>query len=86
MTKSLALDGRLLGITCGQIDIGNALTEMTEPMTAGVAQADGSMKAEPTMRAEDVGRAITYMAGLPPDANVLTMTVMANGMPYVGRG
>lgn len=86
LTKSLALDGRPFGITCGQIDIGNAQTEMTEQMAAGVLQADGSTRPEPTMPVEDVARAIVYMAGLPADANVLTMTVMANGMPFVGRG
>lgn len=86
LTKSLALDGRPYDITCGQIDIGNALTEMTGSMPDGVLQADGSMKPEPTMDAADVGRAVAYMASLPPDANVLSMTVMANGMPFVGRG
>lgn len=86
LTKSLSLDGRAFGITCGQIDIGNALTEMTEWMHTGAPQPDGTMKPEPTMDAADVGRAVAYMASLPPDANVLTMTVMANGMPFVGRG
>ena len=86
LTKSLSLDGRPFDITCGQIDIGNALTEMTGSMHRGAAQADGSMKPEPTMDVADVGRAVAYMASLPPDANVLTMTVMANGMPFVGRG
>ncbi len=86
LTKSLSLDGRPFDISCGQIDIGNALTEMTGSMHQGAAQADGSMKPEPTMDVADVGRAVAYMASLPPDANVLTMTVMANGMPFVGRG
>lgn len=86
LTKSLALDGRDVGITCGQIDIGNAATPMTEPMADGVLQPDGSVRPEPRMRADDVGRAVVYMAGLPADANVLTMTVMASGMPFVGRG
>lgn len=86
LTKSLSLDGRPFDITCGQIDIGNALTEMTGSMHRGAAQANGSMKPEPTMDVADVGRAVAYMASLPPDANVLTMTVMANGMPFVGRG
>ncbi len=86
LTKSLALDGRDLGITCGQIDIGNAATAMTEPMSDGIRQPDGSIRPEPRMAVEDVARAVVYMAGLPPDANVLTMTVMANGMPFVGRG
>ncbi len=86
LTKSLSLDGRSHGITCGQIDIGNALTEMTARMGDGVPQADGTIKGEPTMSSADVGRAVVYMASLPPDANVLTMTVMANEMPFVGRG
>ncbi len=86
LTKSISLDGRPFGITCGQIDIGNAETPMTARMADGVPQADGSIKAEPTMDVADVGRAVAYMAGLPSDANVLTMTVMANEMPYVGRG
>lgn len=86
LTKSLALDGRPFGITCGQIDIGNAATDMTARMTGGVLQADGSTKPEPRMRVEDVARAVAYMASLPADANVLTMTVMAAGMPFVGRG
>ena len=86
LTKSLALDGRALGITCGQIDIGNARTPLTAPMADGVPQADGSRRPEPTMDPDDVGRAVAYMASLPPDANVLTMTVMANAMPLVGRG
>ncbi len=86
LTKSLSLDGRAFGITCGQIDIGNALTGLTDGMSEGVPQADGSLKPEPTMSVADVGRAVAYMASLPPDANVLTMTVMANTMPFVGRG
>jgi NAD(P)-dependent dehydrogenase (short-subunit alcohol dehydrogenase family) len=86
LTKSIALDGRPFGITCGQIDIGNAATPMTARMATGVTQADGSIRAEPSMDVDDVGRAVAYMASLPPDANVLTMTVMASGMPFVGRG
>jgi NAD(P)-dependent dehydrogenase (short-subunit alcohol dehydrogenase family) len=86
LTKSIALDGRPFGITCGQIDIGNAATAMTARMATGVAQADGSIREEPSMDVADVGRAVAYMASLPPDANVLTMTVMAAGMPFVGRG
>ena len=86
LTKSLSLDGRRFGITCGQIDIGNALTPLTTRMREGVPQADGSIRPEPTIDAADVGRAVAYMASLPADANVLTMTVMANGMPLVGRG
>jgi NAD(P)-dependent dehydrogenase (short-subunit alcohol dehydrogenase family) len=86
LTKAIALDGRPFGITCGQIDIGNAATAMTARMATGVAQADGSIREEPSMDVADVGRAVAYMASLPPDANVLTMTVMAAGMPFVGRG
>ena len=86
LTKSLALDGRPFGITCGQIDIGNARTPMTKRMPEGVFQADGTVRPEPTIDAADVGRAVAYMAGLPPDTNVLSMTVMASGMPFVGRG
>jgi NAD(P)-dependent dehydrogenase (short-subunit alcohol dehydrogenase family) len=86
LTKAIALDGRPFGITCGQIDIGNAATPMTKRMSQGVPQADGSMRAEPCMDVDDVARAVSYMAGLPPEANVLSMTVMAAGMPFVGRG
>jgi NAD(P)-dependent dehydrogenase (short-subunit alcohol dehydrogenase family) len=86
LTKSIALDGRPFGITCGQIDIGNAATSMTKRMSQGVPQADGSMRPEPCMSVDDVARAVSYMAGLPPEANVLSMTVMAAGMPFVGRG
>jgi NAD(P)-dependent dehydrogenase (short-subunit alcohol dehydrogenase family) len=86
LTKALALDGRPHGIACGQIDIGNAETPMTSRMAEGVPQADGSVRAEARMAAEDVGRAVCYMADLPPEANVLFMTVMATGMPFVGRG
>lgn len=86
LTKSLSLDGRDIGITCGQIDIGNAATPMTERMGEGVLQADGSTRVEARMDVADIGRAVVYMAGLPPEANVLTMTVMANAMPFVGRG
>ena len=86
LTKSIALDGREFGITCGQIDIGNAETEMTARMAAGVRQPDGSIRVEPTMNVHDVARAVSYMAALAPDANVLFMTVMAAGMPFVGRG
>ena len=86
LTKSLSLDGRPYDIACGQIDIGNAATEMTERMAAGVPQADGSVRAEPRMAVEDVARAVAYMASLPIEANVATMTVLATKMPYVGRG
>jgi NAD(P)-dependent dehydrogenase (short-subunit alcohol dehydrogenase family) len=88
LTKSTSLDCRGYNITCGQIDIGNAATPLTERMVEGqgVMQADGRMAVEPRMQAEDVGRAVIYMAGLPLDTNVLFMTVMANLMPFVGRG
>ncbi|MEX2446089.1 MAG: SDR family oxidoreductase [Dehalococcoidia bacterium] len=86
LTKSLALDGRDYGITCGQIDIGNAATPMTDRLAVGALQPDGSVRPEPRMDPDDAARAVLYMASLPPDANVLFMTVMANGMPYVGRG
>ncbi|WP_457447297.1 SDR family oxidoreductase [Roseateles sp. P5_E4] len=86
LTKSLSLDGRAFDIAAGQIDIGNAATEMTEKMTRGVLQANGTMAVEPRMDVEDVARAVVYMAGLPLSANVQTMTVMATSMPFVGRG
>lgn len=86
LTKSTALDGRPYNIACGQIDIGNAATEMTERMKDGVPQADGSIAVEPRMNVDDVARAIVYMASLPLESNVLTMTVMATRMPLVGRG
>jgi NAD(P)-dependent dehydrogenase (short-subunit alcohol dehydrogenase family) len=86
LTKSAALDGRPHDIACGQIDIGNAETEMTAKMKEGVLQADGRIAVEPTMDVECVARAVVYMAGLPLSANVLFMTVMATTMPLVGRG
>ncbi len=86
LTKSLALEGRQFGIACGQIDVGNAATDMTGRMAAGVLQADGSTAAEPTMDVENVARAVVYMASLPLDANVQFMTVMATQMPFIGRG
>jgi NAD(P)-dependent dehydrogenase (short-subunit alcohol dehydrogenase family) len=86
LTKSTALDGRKYNIACGQIDIGNAATEMTAPMRNGVLQAHGAVAVEPTMDAEHVARAVVYMASLPLDANVLFITVMATAMPFVGRG
>jgi NAD(P)-dependent dehydrogenase (short-subunit alcohol dehydrogenase family) len=86
LTKSTALDGRAYDIACGQIDIGNAATEMTARMTDGVRQANGEMMVEPRMNVDDVARAVVYMATLPLDANVQFMTVMATKMPYVGRG
>jgi NAD(P)-dependent dehydrogenase (short-subunit alcohol dehydrogenase family) len=86
LTRSTALDGRRHDIACGQIDIGNAATDMTERMTAGVPQADGSMAVEPRMDVAHVASAVVYMASLPLDANVQFMTVMATKMPYIGRG
>ena len=86
LTKATALDGRPYRIACGQIDIGNAATDMTAAMAEGVLQADGSVRPEPRMDAEDVARAVLYMASLPLDANVSTMTVMATTMPLIGRG
>jgi NAD(P)-dependent dehydrogenase (short-subunit alcohol dehydrogenase family) len=86
LTKSLSLEGREFDIACGQLDVGNAATEMTERMSAGMPQADGSLKPEPTMDVANVARAIVYMASLPLDANVQSMTVMATKMPFIGRG
>jgi NAD(P)-dependent dehydrogenase (short-subunit alcohol dehydrogenase family) len=86
LTKSLSLDGRAFDIAAGQIDIGNAATDMTEKMAHGVPQASGQLAVEPRMDVEDVARAVVYMAGLPLSANVQTMTVMATNMPFVGRG
>jgi NAD(P)-dependent dehydrogenase (short-subunit alcohol dehydrogenase family) len=86
LTKQTALDCRGYDICCGQIDIGNAATPMTEQMTQGMLQADGRTMPEARMNVDDVGRAVVYMASLPLDTNVLFMTVMANLMPYVGRG
>jgi NAD(P)-dependent dehydrogenase (short-subunit alcohol dehydrogenase family) len=86
MTRSAALDGRNFDIACGQIDIGNAATEMTERMKQGVAQPDGSVRPEPQIDVTLVGRAVLQMANLPLDTNVLFMTIMATRMPFVGRG
>lgn len=86
LTKTLALDGRPFDIACGQIDIGNALTEMAAPMTKGVPQANGDMAPEAVMDVSHVADAIVHMAGLPLDTNILFMTVMATKMPFVGRG
>lgn len=86
LTKSTALDGRPFDINCGQIDIGNAATKMTDQMKNGVLQADGTIAAEPTMDVEHAARAVLYMANLPLDVNVPFMTVMASGMPFMGRG
>jgi NAD(P)-dependent dehydrogenase (short-subunit alcohol dehydrogenase family) len=87
LTRATSLDGRSYDIACGQIDVGNAATEMTESMTTtGVLQADGTVEREPTIDASHVARAVVYMATLPLDANVQFMTVMATKMPYIGRG
>ena len=86
LTKSIALDGRSYDIACGQIDIGNAATPMTRRMAAGVPQADGTTRPEPTMDVAHVGRAILFMASMPPDTNALFLTLMATNMPFVGRG
>ena len=86
LTRSTSLDGRKYDIACGQIDIGNAATEMTERMNVGVPQANGTMLAEPRMNADHVAQALLYMDSLPLDANVQFMTVMATKMPYIGRG
>jgi NAD(P)-dependent dehydrogenase (short-subunit alcohol dehydrogenase family) len=86
LTKTASLDGRKYDIAVGQIDIGNALTEMAARMGKGVPQANGEVAVEPLMDVEEVGRAVAHMASLPLDANVLFMTIMATKMPYVGRG
>lgn len=86
LTKSLSLDGRAFNIVAGQIDIGNALTELSERMKRGVLQANGTTAPEPMMDAQHVANAVKHMASLPLDANVLTMTVMASNMPFTGRG
>lgn len=86
LTKALALDGRPYSIVCSQIDIGNALTELSERMTRGVRQANGEIAAEPMVDVRHVADAVRYIAALPLDANVLNMTVMASNMPFVGRG
>jgi len=86
LTKSLSLEGRRYNIACGQIDIGNVLTNLGIPMSSGTLQADFSIKPEPTFDVKHVADAVLYMAGLPLEANVLRMTVMATAMPFVGRG
>ncbi|MGB3289775.1 MAG: SDR family oxidoreductase [Burkholderiaceae bacterium] len=86
LTKATSLDGRQYDIACGQIDIGNAASEMTEAMSKGVLQADGSTRPEPVMDVKNVAQAVLYMASLPLDANVQFMTVMATNMPFIGRG
>ena len=86
LTKTIALDGREFNIVCSQIDIGNALTELSARMTKGVRQANGTLAAEPMMDVQHVAQAVRYMASLPLSTNVLNMTVMASQMPFVGRG
>ena len=86
LTRSTSLDGRKYDIACGQLDIGNALTEMAARMADGVPQANGEIVAEPLMEPDNVARALVCMASLPPEANVQTLTVMATKMPFVGRG
>ena len=86
LTKSTSLDGRKYDIACGQIDVGNALTEMTQRMTRGVPQANGAVIVEPTMDVQNVARAVVFMATVTPEANVQFLTVMATKMPFVGRG
>ena len=86
LTRSISLDGRAWNVACGQIDIGNAATEMTERMAAGIPQADGRLMAEPTFDASHVADAVLYMAGLPLDANVQFLTITATAMPFIGRG
>jgi len=86
LTRSISLDGRAFNIACGQIDIGNAASDMTTQISQGVPQADGSIKGEPTIDVQHIGDAVLHMANLPLDVNVLFMNVMANTMPFVGRG
>jgi NAD(P)-dependent dehydrogenase (short-subunit alcohol dehydrogenase family) len=86
LTKSTSLDGRKYDIACGQIDVGNALTEMTQRMTRGVPQANGAVMVEPTMDVQNVARSVVFMATVTPEANVQFLTVMATKMPFIGRG
>jgi NAD(P)-dependent dehydrogenase (short-subunit alcohol dehydrogenase family) len=86
LTRTLGLDGRKFNIACGQIDIGNALTDMARGFTTGATQADGSVRVEPTMPVGLVAEAVLHMAGLPLDVNVPFMTIMARDMPFIGRG
>ena len=86
LTRTISLDGRAFNIACGQIDIGNALTDMAQSMTTGMPQADGTIKVEAVMDVRNVASSVLYMASLPPEANVQFMTVMATAMPYIGRG
>ena len=86
LTKSLSLDGRAFGIACGQIDIGNAATELTQRISSGILQANGTVLAEPTFDARHAADAVLYMASLPLDANVQFLTITATTMPFIGRG
>jgi len=86
LTKSTSLDGRKYDISCGQVDVGNALTEMTQRMTRGVPQPNGQVVVEPTMNVENVARTVLLMATVTPEANIQFVTVMATKMPFVGRG
>jgi NAD(P)-dependent dehydrogenase (short-subunit alcohol dehydrogenase family) len=86
LTKSTALDGRAFDIACGQIDIGNAATGIGSGAASGASQADGTVRSEPVMDVAEVGRAVRYMANLPLDVNIATMTIMATKMPFIGRG
>ncbi len=86
LTKTISLDGRRFNIACGQVDVGNAATSMTARMQQGVPQANGAMETEPVMDVANVARSVALMASLPLDANILTLTVMATSMPFVGRG
>ncbi|WP_423210928.1 SDR family oxidoreductase [Paracoccus yeei] len=86
LTRTLSLDGRPYNIACGQVDVGNALTDMAQAMTKGVPQADGSTRVEPVMDATEVARAVYHMASMPEGTNIQWLTVMATNMPYIGRG
>ena len=86
LTKTIALDGRAFNIACGQVDVGNAATDMTARMARGVPQANGTVMTEPVMDVQNVARSVALMASLPLNANILTLTVMATDMPFVGRG
>ena len=86
LTRSTALDGRKYNIACGQIDIGNAATDMTQVMEHGVPQASGTIAPEPRMDVDHVAQAVVHMAGLPLESNILFITIMATAMPFVGRG
>ena len=86
LTRTLSLDGRPYNIACGQVDVGNALTDMAQAMTKGVPQADGSTRVEPVMDATEVARAVWHMASMPEGTNIQWLTVMATNMPYIGRG